>query len=361
MKKKSRKNIRKRINNKNRAKIINNNRKIASKKKNNNIYRNNYNDYYYKNRENYYENQQKNKKTNKKKKKRKKIKIIVNWKAVFSLLFFILLIISLIYIYSKKDEITKCVNDYKTKIEVESKPDEYWTALNNVYTDDDILISVPVGTYFNSKQKNTCAIKIPRSAKLYAECRYSDMKDYAFKVADGSKGAAESIEDKLLTYKLAVRHMELLCEKSGTKMKYTVYSKDDGNYDTISTLNPNAVQVGTEKNPAVAYYSNNPIFDYDLYMYYYIDEETTLHISYSGPLSKILTAEELGKCIFNMIDEEYEILYEEPKKSNNSDQQDSNKETNDVNEHDESNTVESSEKSEDNENITKEDNEEDEE
>lgn len=275
-------------------------------------------------------NYNKNKKINQNKyknnKKKKRVRIIVNWKAVFKLLLFIFIFIIFIYGYSKRKEIKKYINDYKTKIEVNSKPDEYWNALNNVYTDDDVLISIPVGTYFNYQQKNTCAVKIPRSAKLYAECRYSDMKDYSFNVADGTKSAAESIEDKLLTYKLAIRHMRITCEQSGTKMQYTVYSKDDGNYDTISTLNPNAVKLGNKKHPAVAYYSNNSIFDYELYMYYSIDKETTLHISYSGPLSKILTAEELGECIFNMIDEEYEVLdvvdqNEEFSKDNQDDQE----------------------------------------
>lgn len=173
--------------------------------------------------------------------------------------------------------------------------------LYNVYPNGNKIVELEVGTYYKEKQSNYCKIKLPGNYSGWSMFLNSDDKNITFEMANSSE-LFYSIENGLLEQEEVVQQFyysdKHLGKEKITEVFGNVFTDDQIKYENMKEQTVNAVEI---KDNAFYSEGDKKYTDIDITLYYRVNDNITLQLSYKGPLVEDIgvdaVAKQLYKCI----------------------------------------------------------------
>lgn len=188
---------------------------------------------------------------------------------------------------------------------------------NNIENNDDNLAGIfpngaeltefSMGTYYNEKQTKYCNLKLPGNYYGWAMYLTSENTNVNFEMAT-SHFLSESINNGMLEQNEAVQQFhysnsQTIKEGEATTDIYaTIFKAEQITYEGMKAQISGATDI--KEIDGVAFYNkgDKKYTDIDVTMYYKLDDEITLEISYKGPLAEEIGIDKIANKLFDLIE-----------------------------------------------------------
>ena len=174
--------------------------------------------------------------------------------------------------------------------------------LYNIYPDGSEVVELEMGTYFNEKQTDFCKIKLPGNYFGWAMYLSDNGENLNFEMAN-SHELGYSIENGLLKQEEAVQQFHYsnshLGKEEVTDIYANIFTNDQITYDGMKKQTANAVEISD-----IAFYSkgDKKYTDIDVTLYYRVNDDITLQISYKGPLAEQISVKTVANQLYELVE-----------------------------------------------------------
>ena len=179
--------------------------------------------------------------------------------------------------------------------------------LEGIFPNGEELAEFSMGTYYKDKQTKYCNIKLPGNYYGWAMYLTKDGANENFEMAT-SNFLSESINSGISKQEEAIQQFyysnsQLVEEgQEKTEIYATIFKAEQITYEGMKSQISGATDI--KEIGKLAFYNkgDKKYTDIDVTMYYKLDDEITLEISYKGPLAEEIGVDKIAKKLYDLIE-----------------------------------------------------------
>lgn len=172
--------------------------------------------------------------------------------------------------------------------------------LLGVYEGATECIPVPMGAYYEGEQKNFCRIDMPIEYLISASYSEDGLTEILNTDIYGIK--VETLKTKNIEEQDVANQWILINSVGGTEMHFVVLPTSIRTMDDVKEQVDDYKELNNAGYNAIYYVDQNQYATADLNMYYQLNENWLLAISYEGPVADEIGLDQLAQNLYDLVE-----------------------------------------------------------
>lgn len=183
----------------------------------------------------------------------------------------------------------------------EQESSQSGNVLCGVYPDAEEVVDIPMGTFYDGKQEVMCNIKMPVNYLIGAGYTEDGINGHILEEASGGIELKTALDIGLKEQEYAIFDVNL-DSYDGTKLNFNIISVEKGSMEDMKEYAASYQEIGTADHPAINFEDPDEFSSADVNVYYTVNENFMLWISYEGPLADEIGKEQLAQNLYDLVE-----------------------------------------------------------